>query len=152
MKAGKWREWWQGGISRWDQQRLPQAAAQPNLTEVFYTQPKGQKRNCACTHHFWGTVPPPPSSPTGDVLTAIWHQPFPPLPLFYHQTVTAHCHHVCCIIHRIYIVYCMYTCITCISFILFYTTWNIRWHTFFKLAYNFTPGLLWISRKFKRFH
>ena len=40
-------------VARWDQQvRLPQAAAQPNLTEVFYTQPKGQKRNCACTHHF----------------------------------------------------------------------------------------------------
>ena len=47
-------------VARWDQQvqRLPQAAAQPNLTEVFYTQPKGQKRNCACTHHFWGTVYP----------------------------------------------------------------------------------------------
>ena len=39
-------------VARWDQQ------VQPNLTEVFYTQPKGQKRNCACTHHFWGTVYP----------------------------------------------------------------------------------------------
>ena len=46
-------------VARWDQQvGSAAAAAQPNLTEVFYTQPKGQKRNCACTHHFWGTVYP----------------------------------------------------------------------------------------------